>query len=55
MNSQPSSFLMKHFVPRLGLSILMFLLITSTHPVFSQTDHATSNVFSSRSPSDPSL
>ena len=55
MNSQPSSFLMKHFVPRLGLSILMFLLITSTHPVFSQTDNAMSNVLRSKSPSDPSL
>ena len=55
MNSQPSSFLMKHVEPRLGLSILMFLLITSTRPVFSQTDNATSNVVSLKNPSDPSF
>jgi small nuclear ribonucleoprotein (snRNP)-like protein len=55
MNSHPPSILRKQFVPRFRLAILVFLLISSTHPAFPQTENATDNVISTKIPSDPNL
>jgi small nuclear ribonucleoprotein (snRNP)-like protein len=41
--------------PGFRLTTLVFLLIASIHPSFPQTENATNNVISTKSPSDPNL